>query len=178
MALKLTHHPIERSVIVAPGKNVPQLKYACMPRIFFFMWKDYSQCRLTKFYKKNLDDLQDSGAEIDSAPVTTRVYDLEAFGGSIFYYKTVFRRHNIANFDTNNFVFSSATPFVDITFMHHSLQPGEWVLTECVYTWDTYVHVHVHVCAHCVLHKFITPYIVMYVWKFCMNESPSKFPDA
>ncbi|MCG8621785.1 MAG: hypothetical protein MJE68_07280 [Proteobacteria bacterium] len=72
-----------------------------------------------------MDDPQDSGAEIDSVPVTTRVYDLEAFGGYIFYYKIIFNRHSIVNFDTNNIVYGSPTLFMDIAFMHHSLQPGE-----------------------------------------------------
>lgn len=110
-----------------------------------------------------MDDPQDSGAEIERTPVTTEVYDLEAFGGYIFYYKTVFGRHSIFNFDTNNLIFGSPIPFKDVAFMHHSLQPGERVLTECVYTWDMYIYMYVHImCMYCI--NFITPYnIVMYV---------------
>ena len=82
------------------------------------------RCRSTTFYEKDLDDPRDRG-EMTDGPVSVTVFDLEAFGGSVYYHKKTFNKHIIVNVDTNNFVFSSTTPFMDIAFMHHSLQPGE-----------------------------------------------------
>lgn len=81
------------------------------------------QFRSATFYRKNLDHPQDHVEMIGDIPV--KVFDLEAFGGSVYYYRKTFARHNIVNFDTNSFVFGNSAAFMDVAFMHHSLQPGE-----------------------------------------------------
>ena len=84
--------------------------------------------RSTTLYRKNLDDSGDFGTMIGN-PIRKQIYDLEAFGGSLYYHAKTFNRDVIANADSTNFVFSNSAAFKDITFMHHSLQPGEWLLT-------------------------------------------------
>ena len=80
------------------------------------------QFRSAIIYEKDLD----GGQDIHMSTIGVKVFDLEAFGGSIYYQrKSLFSKHAIVNKETGNFVFSRMGPFVDITFMHHSLQPGE-----------------------------------------------------
>ena len=79
------------------------------------------QFRSAIIYEKDLD----GGQDIRMSTIGTKVFGLEAFGGSIYYQRTSFFNHAIVNIGTGNFVFSMIGAFVDITFMHHSLQPGE-----------------------------------------------------
>ena len=89
--------------------------------------------RSSTLFKKNLDDPLDFGVQVGRS-TEHRVYNLVAFGGSIYYHQRrgPFSTHSIVNFQTDNAVFSSRhltnvhASFNDIVFMFHSLQPGRW----------------------------------------------------
>ena len=83
--------------------------------------------RSTYLYEKNLDDSQ---AFTRIRTYGRQIYDFEAFGGSFYYHTrsfvgTPFTKDGIVKVESDNFVFVNPAAFKDITFMHHSLQPGE-----------------------------------------------------
>ena len=68
-------------------------------------------------------------------PANGRVLHIEVFRGTIYFHQRQLAQDTILNFDTNAVVISSVhvgmgqkTLFNDFVIMHHSLQPGRWLI--------------------------------------------------
>ena len=89
-------------------------------------------------YRKNLGDPEDPGVMVNS-PVDSRVLlHIEVYGGAIYFHRRQPVQDTILNFGTNAVTISSVhvgmgqrTLFNDFVIMHHSLQPGRWLIISC-----------------------------------------------
>ena len=85
-------------------------------------------------YRKNLGDPEDSGVMI-KPPVDGRILHIEVYRGAIYFLQRRPVQDTILNFGTNAVtIFSShvgmgqRVHFNDFVIMHHSLQPGRWLV--------------------------------------------------
>ena len=94
--------------------------------IFTILFKNIFRGQETTLHKKKLDDLEDGGNVEESYTIHVAVFDVETFGGSVYYHRIIHMIDNIINAHTNNHVppILYNTKFNDFVIMHHSLQPG------------------------------------------------------
>lgn len=88
-------------------------------------------------YRKKLGNPGD-GVELVSSPANGRVLHIEVFSGAIYFHQRQPAQDTILNFGTNAVVITSVhvgmgqrTLFNDFVIMHHSVQPGRWLIISC-----------------------------------------------